>query len=104
MTTHVCTNYSILIPQSTFFPFATISTFVYCRLAHSICAQIKDRVCKSHRSFSTALRQLQTHHNGRLEKTEEHQLKLRKIYAPKVARLALESTSFKDYILHGIYF
>ena len=71
------------------------------RLAKSICAQIKERLQQSHTSFANALKQLETRHSGRLEKTEEQRLKMRKIHAPKVARLALESTSMKDFILYG---
>ena len=73
------------------------------RLARSICQQIKERLRHSHDTFSLALKQLETRHTGRLEKTEEQRLKVRKIHAPKVARLALESTSLKDYILYGTF-
>ena len=74
---------------------------VYFRLAKSICAQIKDRLKHSHETFNVAMKQLEAKHSGRLERTEEQRLKVRKVHAPKVARLALESTSLKDYILYG---
>ncbi|XP_059150774.1 dual serine/threonine and tyrosine protein kinase-like [Physella acuta] len=72
------------------------------RLAKSIASQIKERLNKSHESFSNALRQLETRHSGRLDKIEEHRLKLRKVHAPRLAKLALESTSLKDVILFGM--
>ena len=75
--------------------------FLYCRLAKSISSQIKDRLNKSHEAFSHALRQLEMKHSGRLDKIEEDRLKLRKVYAPRVAKVALESTSLKDVISHG---
>ena len=75
--------------------------FIFYSLAKSICAQIKDRLKHSHETFAAALKQLEARHSGRLEKTEEQRLKVRKIYAPKVARLALESTSLRDYIIYG---
>ncbi|KAK0063245.1 dual serine/threonine and tyrosine protein kinase [Biomphalaria pfeifferi] len=72
------------------------------RLAKSISYQIKERLNKSHESFSNALKQLEQRHSGRLDKIEEHRLKLRKVHAPRLAKLALESTSLKDLILHGM--
>lgn len=80
-----------------------ISQNSVCRLARSICNQIKERLKHSHETFSVALKQLEARHSGRLEKTEERRLRVRKLYAPKVARLALESTSLKDAILYGEY-
>ena len=49
------------------------------------------------------MKHLQNHHSGRLEKKEEQRLKVRKIHAPHVARLALKSISMKDYIAHGTH-
>ncbi|XP_046354627.2 dual serine/threonine and tyrosine protein kinase-like [Haliotis rufescens] len=72
------------------------------RLAKSISSQIKDRLNKSHEAFLSALKQLETKHTGRLDKIEEQRLKLRKVHAPKVAKLALESTSLKDVVLYGM--
>ena len=74
---------------------------IFFRLAKSISSQIKDRLQKSHDAFSTSLRQLEMRHTGRLDKIEEERLKLRKVHAPRVAKLALESTSMKDLILNG---
>ncbi|KAL4226711.1 hypothetical protein ACF0H5_014691 [Mactra antiquata] len=71
------------------------------RLAKSISSQIKDRLNKSHDAFSMALKQLEVKHCGRLDKIEEGRLKLRKVHAPRVAKVALESTSLKDLILYG---
>ncbi|XP_060555763.1 dual serine/threonine and tyrosine protein kinase-like isoform X3 [Ruditapes philippinarum] len=72
------------------------------RLAKSISSQIKDRLNKSHEAFLSALKQLEMKHCGRLDKIEEERLKLRKVHAPRVAKVALESTSLKDLILHGM--
>ncbi|XP_060084377.1 dual serine/threonine and tyrosine protein kinase-like [Ylistrum balloti] len=71
------------------------------RLAKSISSQIKERLNKSHDAFAIALRQLEQKHSGRLDKIEDERLKLRKVHAPRVAKVALESTSLKDVILHG---
>lgn len=79
-----------------------LSNLSEARLAKSISGQIKERLNKSHDAFATALRQLEQRHSGRLDRIEEERLKLRKIHAPKVAKLALESTSIKDVILHGM--
>jgi dual serine/threonine and tyrosine protein kinase len=71
------------------------------RLARVICSQFRDRLRQSHDAFLRSLRQLESIHTGRLEKNEELFLRLRKILVPRVARLALESTSLKDMILYG---
>merc|ERR1719383_150751 len=72
------------------------------RLARSICIQFKDRLDRSHDHFLSSLRQLETRHFDRLQRTVEQQIKLRKVHAPKVAKLALESTSLKDLVLFGM--
>lgn len=72
------------------------------RLAKTICNQIQSRLKNSHQTFSAALRQLEFKHSGRLIKTEDRRVKVRKVFAPKVARLALESVSMKDFIVHGM--
>ncbi|GFR97643.1 dual serine/threonine and tyrosine protein kinase [Elysia marginata] len=72
------------------------------RLARSISSQIKERLNKSHEQFSSALRQLEMRHSGRLDKIEEHRLKLRKVHAPRLAKMALESTSLRDVTLFGM--
>ncbi|XP_041379735.1 dual serine/threonine and tyrosine protein kinase-like [Gigantopelta aegis] len=72
------------------------------RLAKSISSQIKERLTKSHDGFLSSLRQLEIRHCGRLDKIEDQRLKLRKVHAPKVAKLALESTSLKDAVQFGM--
>lgn len=45
--------------------------------------------------------QLEDGHSGRLERTEDLWLKVRKDHAPRLARLSLESRSLQDVLLHG---
>ena len=75
--------------------------FFSCRLAKLLCTQIKERLRSSHESFAQALEELRSHHKHRLEYTKTIRHKVKKLYTPKVARLTLESFSFKDYLLHG---
>ncbi|XP_015763083.1 PREDICTED: dual serine/threonine and tyrosine protein kinase-like [Acropora digitifera] len=72
------------------------------RLAKHICAQFRLRLQKSHEAFATSMRILEAHHCGRLEKTEEKRMKVRKCHAPKIAKLALESTSLRDVVVFGM--
>lgn len=72
------------------------------RLAKHICSQFKMRLHKSHEAFTTSIRVLEANHTGRLEKTEEQRMRVRKCFAPKIARLALESTSLRDVVLYGM--
>lgn len=71
------------------------------KLAKDLCNQIKDKIKRSHNVFIISLRLLESKHSNRLEKTEETQALIRKYLAPKFAKLGLESTSLKDYILRG---
>ncbi|XP_032073592.1 dual serine/threonine and tyrosine protein kinase [Thamnophis elegans] len=71
------------------------------RLAKSICSQFRTRLNSSHEAFAASLRQLEAGHSGRLEKTEDLWLKVRKDHAPRLARLSLESRSLQDVLLHG---
>lgn len=79
-----------------------LSSLSAARLAKSIAGQIKERLNKSHEQFSTALKQLEARHSGRLDRIEEQRLKLRKVHAPRLAKLALESTSLRDNVLYGM--
>ncbi|KGL83264.1 Dual serine/threonine and tyrosine protein kinase, partial [Tinamus guttatus] len=71
------------------------------KLAKSICSQFRTRLNSSHEAFAASLRQAKDGHSGRLEKTEDLWLKVRKDHAPRLARLSLESRSLQDVLLYG---
>uniref|UniRef100_H3AW84 Dual serine/threonine and tyrosine protein kinase n=1 Tax=Latimeria chalumnae TaxID=7897 RepID=H3AW84_LATCH len=71
------------------------------RLAKSICSQFRTRLNSSHEAFAASLKQLEAGHSGRLEKTEDLWLRVRKDHAPRLARLSLESRSLRDLLLNG---
>ncbi|PSN53685.1 Dual serine/threonine and tyrosine protein kinase [Blattella germanica] len=73
------------------------------RLAKSISTQVfRDKVRASHEAFETALRSLDSHYSGHLERTEEQRIAIRKYHTPRLARLALLSTSMCDMIQYGM--
>jgi len=47
------------------------------------------------------MQRLEKCYTGRLHKTETQSLSLRKKLAPRIARLALESRSLRDFVTHG---
>ncbi|XP_062401448.1 dual serine/threonine and tyrosine protein kinase isoform X2 [Sardina pilchardus] len=71
------------------------------KLAKSICSQFRTRLNSSHEAFAASLRQLEEGHTGRLERTEDLWLRVRKDHAPRLARLSLESRSLRDVLLNG---
>lgn len=71
------------------------------KLAKSICSQFRTRLNSSHEAFAASLRQLEEGHTGRLERTEDLWLRVRKDHAPRLARLSLESRSLRDIVLNG---
>ncbi|XP_067212359.1 dual serine/threonine and tyrosine protein kinase-like isoform X2 [Linepithema humile] len=72
------------------------------RLARAISTQFRDKLKSSHDAFQTALRSLENYYTGKLERTEEQRVAIRKYHAPKLAKLALESTSMMDAVRFGI--
>lgn len=72
------------------------------KLARSIAGQIKERLHNSHVAFAAAIHQLDRKHSGRLDLIQARIFKLRKVHAPCLAKLALESTSLRDMVLFGM--
>lgn len=72
------------------------------RLAKTISMQFRDKLKSSHDAFQAALRSLENYYSGKLERTEEQRIAIRKHHAPKLAKLALESTSMTDAVRFGI--
>ncbi|XP_017890360.1 dual serine/threonine and tyrosine protein kinase-like isoform X2 [Ceratina calcarata] len=72
------------------------------KLAKTISMQFRDKLKSSHDSFQAALRSLENYYSGKLERTEEQRVAIRKYHAPRLARLALESTSMTDAVRYGI--
>ncbi|KAJ1138134.1 hypothetical protein NDU88_004525 [Pleurodeles waltl] len=70
------------------------------KLAKNICSQLRTRLNSSHAAFAASLQQLEAGHSGRLERTEDLWLKVRKDHAPRLARLSLESRSLQDVLLY----
>ncbi|XP_012142889.1 receptor interacting protein kinase 5 isoform X1 [Megachile rotundata] len=72
------------------------------RLARTISMQFRDKLKSSHDTFQAALRSLENYYSGKLERTEEQRIAIRKYHAPRLAKLALESTSMTDVVRYGI--
>ena len=76
-------------------------TFLNKILTYNKLLQFKDRLKSSHECFVASMKQLEVKLTDRLEQTEVHQTRIKKIDAPKLARMSLESTSLRDMILYG---
>ncbi|XP_076804120.1 dual serine/threonine and tyrosine protein kinase-like [Clavelina lepadiformis] len=71
------------------------------RLAKTMCSQFRSHLRQSHDAFLTALRNLESRHQGRLEREKEKRQHASKVLAPRVAQLALRSRSLIDEVLYG---
>ncbi|XP_059488891.1 dual serine/threonine and tyrosine protein kinase-like [Neocloeon triangulifer] len=72
------------------------------KLARGICSQFRVKVRCSHDSFQKALCALENRICGKLERTEEQRVAIRKHHAPQLARLSLETTSMCDLVRYGM--
>ncbi|KAL1493339.1 hypothetical protein ABEB36_011413 [Hypothenemus hampei] len=72
------------------------------KLVKTISTQFQEHVKSSHEAFQAAMRNLENQLSDQLEQTEEQRIAIRKRYAPRFARLALESTSLCDLIKWGM--
>ncbi|KAF5274541.1 hypothetical protein FQA39_LY07153 [Lamprigera yunnana] len=72
------------------------------KLAKTVSTQFQEVVKSSHEAFQSAMRSLENQLSGKLERMEEQRIAIRKQYAPRFARLALESTSLCDLVQWGM--
>ncbi|KAK9308948.1 hypothetical protein QLX08_001164 [Tetragonisca angustula] len=72
------------------------------KLAKLILMQFGDKLESSHNAFQAALKSIENYYSGKLERTEEQKIAIRKHYAPRLAKLALESTSMIDVVRYGM--
>ncbi|XP_076284659.1 receptor interacting protein kinase 5 isoform X1 [Lasioglossum baleicum] len=72
------------------------------KLAKTISMQFRDKLNASHDSFQAALKSLGNYYSGKLERTEEQRIAIRKYHAPRMAKLALETTSMIDAVRYGM--
>ncbi|KAI3388296.1 hypothetical protein SNEBB_003986 [Seison nebaliae] len=71
------------------------------KLAKCVCNQFSEKLKIAHDRFVKSLNVLETNLSVELDKSEEAHNLTRKMYAPIVAKFALESISFKDLVLYG---
>ena len=64
---------------------------------------MKERLTSSHDKYSRSLDAMERARKEQLEDMAEKQTTVRKSLAPKVARLALQSTSLVDYLNYGAW-
>ncbi|KAF5277559.1 hypothetical protein FQR65_LT15961 [Abscondita terminalis] len=72
------------------------------KLAKTVSTQFQEVVRSSHEAFQSAMRSLENQLSGKLERMDEQRIAIRKQYAPRFARLALESTSLCDLVQWGM--
>ena len=58
--------------------------------------QLRDRLRCAHEAFVRSIGRLEAQLDGRLEQTERDRLRMKKLHAPHVARLALQAAAYVD--------
>jgi receptor-interacting serine/threonine-protein kinase 5 len=81
---------------------AVINKMNATQLARSLCSQFRSRLMRAHQMFLSSIQQLDVEHSTRLQEMEEHRTLVKKVLAPKIARLCLLSTSLCDLIQNGL--
>ena len=61
-----------------------------------------DRLYEAHENFITSMVLLDQKHQNRLNKVENTKLRLRRHVCPRLGRLMLENSSFRDLIMYGM--
>ena len=72
------------------------------RLSRCIGDQLRSELRRAHEQFQQSWRQLELRHQEKRKRTEQHQLSLRKCFAPRIARFTLESACLRDQALYGM--
>ncbi|XP_043188309.1 dual serine/threonine and tyrosine protein kinase-like [Amphibalanus amphitrite] len=72
------------------------------RLSRVICSQLRDRLRRAHEAFVRSIGRLEAQLDGRLEQTERDRLRMKKLHAPHVARLALQAAAYVDAARFGV--
>lgn len=72
------------------------------KLATALLRQIKNRLYETHENFITSMVLLDQKHQNRLNKVENTKLRLRRHVCPRLGRLMLENSSFRDLIMYGM--
>ncbi|CAG5098943.1 Oidioi.mRNA.OKI2018_I69.XSR.g16109.t1.cds [Oikopleura dioica] len=72
------------------------------KLGTALLRQIKNRLYEAHENFITSMVLLDQKHQNRLNKVENTKLRLRRHVCPRLGRLMLENSSFRDLIMYGM--
>ncbi|CAL8087308.1 unnamed protein product [Calicophoron daubneyi] len=83
---------------------AILNTLCESSIARKLCAQVTEKLRQSHEGFLLTLQRLEARAELRHCRFEEAQESILRHHAPRLSRIALDTSAMQNYLLHGLPF